>query len=311
MIITNEVKKNEDIVMFSPGQGQPYLGMGNNVFNTSLRTKAVWDCASEISGFDVGKLCMKGPMTKLVQTRYQQLAVTTINIATLLLLRERFLFNEIGYSGHSAGEYSALFAANVFDLEKLFKIINYRSLIMQELASNKKGVMYIVKNYPYNKIRTLIHTNGLKGLVNICCDNNEHQQVIGGDITSVRIIINQLFKMKIETTKLAVNGAWHTDLMLDAKERMEFFLANIDFSPPLQPIIMNVQPKFVSNTKTIKANLVNQLTDTVRWRETMATWNKKGYKNYIEISGKKSLYYIAKNFYPENGITILHSNDYI
>ncbi|MCW2258482.1 [acyl-carrier-protein] S-malonyltransferase [Providencia alcalifaciens] len=299
MIITNEVKKNKDIVMFFPGQGQPYLGMGNNVFNASLRTKAVWDCASEISGFDVRKLCMKGPMTKLVQTRYQQVAVTTINIATLVLLRERFLFNEIGYSGHSAGEYSALFAANVFDLEKLFKIINYRSLIMQELASDKKGVMYIVKNYPYNKIRALIHANGLKGLVNVCCDNNEHQQVIGGDIASVRIIINTLFKMKIETTKLAVNGAWHTDLMLDAKERLKFFLANIDFSPPLQPIIMNVQPKFVSNTKTIKANLVNQLTETVRWRETMTIWYQKGYKNYIEISGKKSLYYIAKKFYPE------------
>lgn len=311
MIITNEVKKSKDIVMFFPGQGQPYLGMGNNVFNASLRTKAVWDCASEISGFDVRKLCMKGPMTKLVQTRYQQVAVTTINIATLLLLRERFLFNEIGYSGHSAGEYSALFAANVFDLEKLFKIINYRSLIMQELANNKKGVMYVVKNYTHNELRCLINTNGLKGLVNVCCDNNDHQQVIGGDVASIRLIINKLFEIKVETTKLVVNGAWHTDLMLDGKEKLEQFLANIDFSPPQQPIVMNVQPEFVSNTKTIKANLVNQLTDTVRWRETMIIWNKKGYKSYIEISGKKSLYYIAKNFYPINGITVLHSNDYI
>ncbi len=76
-------------MMIFPGQGSPAIGMGSDVCDVSPGTKAVWDCASDVSGLDVRKLCQKGPMTRLTKTLYQQLAVTTVNAAMLTLLRER------------------------------------------------------------------------------------------------------------------------------------------------------------------------------------------------------------------------------
>ncbi|MDM3740663.1 ACP S-malonyltransferase, partial [Proteus mirabilis] len=81
--------------------------------------------------------------------------------------------------GHSAGEYSALFAANVLELGSVFKLISSRASIMQQLAKNNKGVMYVVKNCSYLMLSTLIDQQDLATKVNICCDNSELPQVIG------------------------------------------------------------------------------------------------------------------------------------
>ncbi|OAT30504.1 ACP S-malonyltransferase [Proteus myxofaciens] len=311
MLLTDIVSEQEGAVLLFPGQGTPYLGMGKNLYDLSQATQSVWDCASDISGFNVRQLCIRGPMSKLVETRYQQVAVTTINIASLLLFRERFSFNEVGYSGHSAGEYSALFAADVINLETLFKMINFRSSLMQELASCHKGIMYIVRNCSYDKLCELINEQDVGQAVNICCDNSDNQQVIGGDSFSVRKVINQLLKLKIEATKLAVNGAWHTILMDEGKEKLQYFLQDIQFSIPKKPLIMNFSAQFVAEVDTIKFNLVEQLTQTVRWKETMALWCQHGYQNYIEISEKKSLYYLAKNAFSLRDKNISHCHDYI
>lgn len=311
MLLTDIVTEQEGAVLLFPGQGAPYIGMGKNLYDLSQATQSVWDCASDISGFNVRQLCIKGPISKLIETRYQQVALTTINIASLLLFRERFSFNEVGYSGHSAGEYSALFAADVINLETLFKMINFRSSLMQELALYNKGVMYVVKNCSYDKLCELINEQNVGRSVNICCDNNDNQQVIGGDSLSVRKVISQLFKLKIEATKLAVNGAWHTILMHEGKERLKHFLADIRFSIPKKPLIMNFSAQFVSEIETIKHNLVEQLTETVRWKETMALWCQHGYQNYIEVSEKKSLYYLAKDSPSLRDKNISHCHDYI
>lgn len=302
---------NNGMVIFFPGQGMPYLGMGSKVYKDPPSVKCVWDCASEISGFNVQELCIKGPMNKLVRTYYQQVAVTAINIATLYLFRQYFSFNEIGYSGHSAGEYSALFSADVIDLESLFKMIHYRASIMEELANNKKGVMYIVKNCPYQMLYELIEQQNVWGAVNICCDNNEFNQVIGGDIESMRKVVGELLKMKVETRKLAVNGAWHTELMSEGRTLLSQFLQQITFSVPTKPLVMNVSAEFVTDIDIIKKNLVEQLTKTVKWMTTMELWCQQGYKNFIELGDKKILYLFAKDSLVLKGKNIWHINDYI
>ncbi|QEZ93714.1 ACP S-malonyltransferase [Proteus sp. CD3] len=307
----SEHHQKEEMILFFPGQGMPYLGMGNRAYSDSPSIKWVWNCASEIAGFDVRAICLKGPMNKLIQTHYQQVAITTINIATLYLLRERCCVNEAGYAGHSAGEYSALFAANVIGLESVFKLISYRASIMQQLATNKKGAMYVVKGCSYQTLSALIEQQNMATLVNICCDNSELYQVIGGEYESVRKIVNQLVKMKIETSKLAVNGAWHTELMREGKKLLAHFLQQIPFSIPHKPVVMNVSADVTTDIETIKQNLVNQLTETVKWTATMALWGSLGYKNFIELGDKRSLYYLAKSSCSLKDKNILHFNDYI
>lgn len=300
--------KNNYVLIF-PGQGMPFLGMGRHAYNESIKIKEVWDCASEISGFDVYHLCMKGPMNKLVKTRYQQVAITAINIATLLMLREKAQFNEVGFSGHSAGEYSALFASDVIDLESLFKLINFRSKLMQELSENKKGVMYVVKSQSNSEVVNLIDQQGFNGVIEICCDNSNNQQVIGGEASYVKEFINYLYKIKVESLKLNVNGAWHTQLMGDGKKILESYLNDFKFSTPKQKIIMNYSAKNVDRSEEIKINLVEQLTETVRWRETIEEWVSEYCQNFIEVSCKKSLFYLAVDFIEIK--SMIHSEQFI
>ena len=91
-----------------------------------------------------------------------------------------------------------------------------------------------------------------------------------GEYASVRKIVNQLANMKIETNKLAVNGAWHTELMGSEGKIYLLILQTIPFQSQINPLVMNVSAEIVSDIETIKQNLVNQLTETVRWTATMA-----------------------------------------
>lgn len=284
-------------MMIFSGQGSPAIGMGSDVCDISPGTRAVWDCASDVSGLDMRKLCQKGPMTRLTKTLYQQLAVTTVNTAMLTSLREREPLLETGYAGHSAGEYTALYAAGVMDLETLFRAIMLRATIMQNLAEQRKGAMYVVKPYSYDALCEQIDHLGLWDLLNVCCDNGRQQQVVGGEQTAVKALINQLARNGVTTIKLGVNGAWHTPLMADGVAQMRQALLSLPFSSPVCPVVMNSSGKAEYSVAQIKENLALHLIHTVRWRESMDQWAQMGHRRYLEISNKKILSHLLAEHY--------------
>ncbi|WP_431222437.1 ACP S-malonyltransferase [Serratia sp. L9] len=294
-------------MMIFPGQGSPMIGMGSDVCDISPGTKAVWDCASDVSGLDVRKLCQKGPMTRLTKTVYQQLAVTTVNAAMLTSLRERAPLLETGYAGHSAGEYTALYAAGVMDLETLFRAITLRATIMQNLAEQRKGAMYVVKPYTNDALRELIDNQGQGDVLNVCCDNGHQQQVVGGELSAVKNLINHLARNGVNTIKLGVNGAWHTPLMNEGVAQMRLALADLPFSSPVCPVIMNSSGQAEYGVAQIKENLALHLINTVRWRESMDLWAQMGHRRYLEISNKKILsHLLAEHYADAEGYHIQH-----
>ncbi|WP_127957634.1 ACP S-malonyltransferase [Serratia microhaemolytica] len=284
-------------MMIFSGQGSPAVGMGSDVCDISPGTKAVWDCASDVSGLDVRKLCQKGPMTRLTKTVYQQLAVTTVNTAMLTALRERQPVLETGYAGHSAGEYTALYAAGVMDLETLFRAITLRATIMQNLAEQCKGAMYVLKPYSYQSLRQQIDHLGLNDVLNVSCDNGRQQQVVGGELAAIKTLINQLARSGVETIKLGVNGAWHTPLMREGVSQMRQALAGLPFFTPTCPVVMNCSATAEDDVAKIKENLALHLTHTVRWRESMDLWAAIGHCRYLEISNKKTLSHLLTEHY--------------
>jgi [acyl-carrier-protein] S-malonyltransferase len=294
-------------MMIFPGQGSPAIGMGSDVCDISPGTAAVWDCASDVSGVDVRKLCLKGPMTRLTKTVYQQLAVTTVNAAMLTALRERCDVLETGYAGHSAGEYTALYAAGVMDLETLFRAITLRATIMQELAAQRKGAMYVVKPYSHDALRDQIDDMGLGEVLNVCCDNGHQQQVVGGELTAVKTLVNHLARSGVNTIKLGVNGAWHTPLMAAGVAQMRLALADLPFSSPVCPVIMNSSGQAEYSVAQIKENLALHLINTVRWRESMDRWAQMGHRRYLEVSNKKILsHLLAEHYGPAEDYHIQH-----
>lgn len=287
------------------GQGNPLIGMGKEVCDNSPVTRQVWDCASDISGIDMRSVCHKGPMTKLSQTRYQQLAVNVINIAMLLQLRQQAPQQEIAFAGHSAGEYSALFAAGVMDMPTLFTAVNQRACIMQNLAEQHKGTMYAVKGLSLTQVQQQIDSLQLNTLINIGCDNSSHQQVISGCAKAIRGLNQALLRSGAQTFKLAVNGAWHSPLMAAGVPLMREALAKLHFVTPRQPVKMNISASPEQDVASIKENLAQHLVARVRWRESLDARLLRGQQHFLEIGHKK----VLGGLLPKQNIVLRHFHD--
>ncbi|MGR4048780.1 ACP S-malonyltransferase [Kosakonia cowanii] len=291
-------KKNTEkpLVLLFAGQGNPAIGMGADLWDLTGETKHIWDCASDVSGMDLRRLCLKGPMNRLIQTTVQQLAVTAINVTLYTLCQQKFDPCVIaGSCGHSVGEYSALYAAGALSLETLFEVIHFRAKVMHDISRLYKGEMAAVKGIDVQRLRELIDNSGL--LVDISCDNSPRQQVIGGAIAPLRDFSRLLLEKGCEPVKLGVSGAWHTRLMTEGVALMRDYLAGVEATPPRHAVVMNVSGKAEHHPEQIKENLARHLTHTVKWRESIDGWlTHKPDVQFVEFSNKAYLAQMLTDF---------------
>ncbi|MBC9251901.1 hypothetical protein A9179_16645 [Pseudomonas alcaligenes] len=263
--------------------------MGNEVCDSSPATKQVWDCASDIAGFDVRRLCLKGPMPKLDKTEYQQVAVTTVNIASLVALREQIEVGELAVAGHSVGEFSALYAAGVLELQDVFRAVAARGRIMQKLAEQTDGVMYAIKGIDREAIAELIAAHELGDGITVANDNSPRQQVISGYKASLRELLPALLAAGYEQVKLPVNGAWHSSLMLLGREEFQAVIDGLTFHAPRLPVYSNQAAAPAASLAQLREDLVSNLYSTVRWRETILALAGAGFGRFLEVGPKKVL----------------------
>ena len=285
----SEQKTEKAVVLLFAGQGNPTIGMGADLWDLTVATKHIWDCASDVSGIDIRRLCLKGPMNRLIQTTVQQLAVTAINVTLYTLCQQKMdPCAIVGSCGHSVGEYSALYAAGALSLETLFEAIHFRAKVMHEISRLHKGEMAAVKGIDALRLRELIDHAGL--LVDISCDNSPKQQVIGGASAPLRDFSRLLLENGFEPVKLGVSGAWHTRLMTEGVALMRDYLAGVDVTPPRHAVVMNVSGKAEYHPEQIKENLARHLTHTVKWRDSIDGWLiHQPDVQFVEISNKAYL----------------------
>lgn len=292
----SEHNTEKPLVLLFAGQGNPAIGMGADLWDLTPAAKHIWDCASDVSGMDLRRLCLKGPMNRLIQTTVQQLAVTAINVTLYALCQQEFdRCVIVGSCGHSVGEYSALYAAGSISLEKLFEAIHFRAKVMHDISRLHKGEMAAVKGLDTLRLRELIDSAGL--IVDISCDNTPNQQVIGGAREPLRECSRLLREKGFEPVKLGVSGAWHTRLMTEGIALMRNYLAGIEMKPPRHAVVMNVSGKEEYHPEQIKENLALHLTHTVKWRDSINGWliHQPGVK-FIEISNKAYLAQMLTDF---------------
>lgn len=291
-----DINHSTSVAFLFAGQGNPTIGMGSDLWDINDETKKIWDCASDISGADIRRICLKGPMNKLVQTTNQQVAVTAINATLFTLCKDKLAgFSVAGSCGHSVGEYAALYAAGAVTLENLFRMIHFRSRLMDELSKVNKGAMQAVKGIDYPTMAALIAGSGIA--VDISCDNSRRQQVIGGTPAALREMTDVLMANGYETTKLGVSGAWHTRLMADGVQQMREFLASIAVETPRHDVLMNVTGQPASGPQEIKENLSLHLTHTVKWTASMERLlSQPSPLAFIEVSNKAYLGHMLNDF---------------
>ena len=263
------------------GQGSQTIGMGRDLAEAFPLARSLFDRANEFLGYDLTSLCFCGPEPELTKTENAQPGIYLHSWVTFQLLRERlpaFAFHAT--AGLSLGEFTALAAAGVMAFEDGLKIVRARGRFMQEACEATNGSMAAIIGLDEAPTREVCGGAGVE-LANLNCPG---QIVISGESERIRQAC-ELAKAKgaKRALPLAVAGAYHSQLMAGAKPKLRDALAAVHLHPPTVPVISNVTARPHGTASEIQSLLVEQVTSSVRWEESIRYLLAEGFTRFIEL----------------------------
>ena len=273
-----------------PGQGAQFTGMGKDLYDNNETAKELFEKANEILGFRITDIMFEGTADELKQTKVTQPAVFLHSVIRAICLGDEF--EPAMVAGHSLGEFSALVAAGALSFEDGLKLVYARALAMQKACEAAPSTMAAVIGLDDKTIEdicaeTTAEGNGVVVAANYNCTG---QLVISGNIEAVNAACE---KLKAAGAKralvLPVGGAFHSPLMQPAQEELQKAIESTEFHTPRCPIYQNVDAQAHTDAAEIKANLIAQLTASVRWTYEVHNMIAAGATEFIECGPGKAL----------------------
>ena len=272
-----------------PGQGAQFTGMGKDLYDNNPIAKELFDKANEILGFSITNIMFNGTDEELKETKVTQPAVFLHSVASALCLGDDFCPAMV--AGHSLGEFSALVAAGALSFEDGLRLVSARAMAMQKACEAAPGTMAAVIGLPDETIEGICNEVSESGETVVAANYNcPGQLVISGTIEGINAACE---KLKAAGAKralpLKVGGAFHSPLMRPAKDELEKAIEATEFKVPRCPVYQNVDGKPYTDPAEIKANLIAQLTSSVRWTESVNNMISAGADDFTECGPGKAL----------------------
>lgn len=272
-----------------PGQGSQFVGMGKDLYDNNEKAKELFEKANEILGFRITDIMFEGTDEELTQTKVTQPAVFLHSVISALCLGDEFAPTMV--AGHSLGELSALVAAGALSFEDGVKLVSARAIAMQKACEAAPGTMAAVIGLPDEKIEEICAEVSTDGNIVVAANYNcPGQLVISGNVDAINAACE---KLKAAGAKralpLKVGGAFHSPLMQPAKEELEKAIKATTFSEPKCPVYQNVDAQPHTDPAEIQANLIAQLTSSVRWTASVQNMIKAGANDFTECGPGKAL----------------------
>lgn len=280
------------IAFVFPGQGSQYVGMGQDLYETYLEAKAIFDEADEVLGFSLSELCFEGPKEELDDTINTQPAVFVTSLACLEVLKSRLSASPLFLAGHSLGEYTALVAAGALDFADGLKLVRERGRLMKEAGEQNPGGMAAILGLEAETLDEIcqIASRETGGIVQLANYNSPGQIVVSGHREAVERALELAKERKAKRViPLAVSIAAHSPLMQPAARAFAGVVAQVDFRQPQVPVVANVTAAPVTTVAEIRDELVKQLTSTVRWVESVQYMIAQGVATFVEIGPRNVL----------------------
>ena len=282
-----------------PGQGSQKIGMGKKLSENFSEAKYVFDEVNEALKFDLTKVMWEGSDSEISLTSHAQPALMACGVAAfrvLSKLKDKNVIQLADFScGHSLGEYTAMTVAEVFSLRDCAVLLRLRGEAMQKAVPVGKGAMAALIGISINQIKEIIEKVQTYGICDVGNDNADGQIVISGDVKAVEKAIELAKKIGVKRAiLLPVSAPFHCRLMEPARIIMQEALNNLKFNVPLIPIVSNITALPQTDPKILRKYLIDQVTGTVRWRETMEFAKNLGVKKITELGTGKVLAGIAK-----------------
>lgn len=299
-----------------PGQGSQFVGMGKELAENFSTAKDVFNEVNEALGQDLYKVMVEGPDLELTLTTNTQPALMAVSMAIVRVLEKDFgikLKDKASFvAGHSLGEYSAACAAGVFSLSNTAKLLRIRGNAMQQAVPVGVGGMAAVLGLSFKDVDALVDAcNDVNHFCVPANDNSEGQVVLSGHIQAIEkaVEIASEFGAK-RCLKLPVSAPFHSPLMQPAAEAMARAFMEVEANDALIPIVANVLADTETNKQDIIKNLIEQVTGTVRWRETMSFFDANGVTDLVELGAGKVLSGMAKRSLKDvNSISVYSVQD--
>ena len=283
-----------------PGQGSQKVGMGKDLYDNFPVAKEVFQEVDDALSINLSRIIFEGEEEELKLTINTQPALMTVSFAIVKVIEEFIGKNisEVGKftAGHSLGEYSALVSARSIKLKDAAKILRLRGEFMQNAVPLNIGAMAALIGVDTNIVEEIRSKYVEKDeIIDIGNDNAPGQFVISGHNSIVdKVIANhKAFGIK-RAIKLPVSAPFHCRLMEKAREKMENYIQDLELLSPKLILVNNVGAAPLTETNKIKDSLVEQITNTVRWRESINNMCDLGVDNFIEIGAGNVLSGLVK-----------------
>ena len=272
-----------------PGQGAQFVGMGKDLYEQNEKARELFDKANDVLGFKITDIMFEGTADELKQTKVTQPAVFLHSVISALCMGDEF--QPAMVAGHSLGELSALVAAGALTFEDGLRLVHARAMAMQKCCEAQPGTMAAIIALPDEVVEQVCREVSTDESVVIPANYNcPGQLVISGHVEAVNAACE---KLKAAGAKralvLPVSGAFHSPLMQAAKDELAAAIEQTEFKTPLCPVYQNVDALPHTDPAEIKANLMAQLTGSVRWTKSVQNMIADGATDFTECGPGKAL----------------------
>ena len=275
-----------------PGQGAQTVGMGRDLAETYPAAKAVFDEVDEALGENLSGLIWDGDIETLTLTENAQPALMAMSMAVMRALEAEGVGVESAafVAGHSLGEYSALCAAGALGVSDTARLLRARGKAMQAAVPVGEGAMAAVLGLGLDQVEAVVAESAQGDCLSAANDNDPAQVVISGTRGAVmRAVENAKMAGAKRAVMLPVSAPFHCDLMTPAAAAMAEELSRVDIETPKVPVVANVRAVGVEQPTIIRNLLVDQVTGSVRWRESVEWMAGEGVTEFWEIGAGKAL----------------------
>ena len=275
-----------------PGQGAQAIGMGKDLAENFLVAKNVFEEVNDALNQDLSALIWDGDIETLTLTENAQPALMATSIAAIKALEaEGIKFDQASYiAGHSLGEYSALCAAGSLSLTDTAKLLRIRGKAMQDAVPFGLGAMAAILGLDFETVSQITNLSSDDQICQAANDNDPGQVVISGHKNAVDQTIELAKDAGAKrAVLLPVSAPFHCSLMQPAADIMTKALNDIKLNDPIVPLVANVRANEQNNGDIIKDLLIEQVTGSVRWRESIEFMSSKGVSEVFEIGAGKAL----------------------
>lgn len=282
-----------------PGQGSQLVGMGKALADTSSAARAVFEEVDSALSQNLSEIMWEGPLETLTLTENAQPALMAASMAVVRTLETEHGFSvadKVSFvAGHSLGEYSALAAAGALTIGDAARLLKLRGQAMQKAVPVGKGAMAALLGVGVDVAQKVADKAAAGDVCQIANDNDPGQVVLSGSKAAIDRVqdVGKEFGVR-RAVPLPVSAPFHCSLMQPAADAMAQALNDVEMKAPVVPVVANVKAGPLSDPGEIKRSLVQQVTGTVRWRESVSYMTAQGVTDFYELGSGKVLAGLVK-----------------